>query len=270
MTELAAPYPDHDLAAAELRLATAVAQLVEPTTQRLDRDHPLPGTEAWTLAMADLADRDRLRARLAAALRRRDRPAARRALDALARAVTAQQARTAVDAVLPPLLDQLAAAVESTQGGGGAAAGVHRSPIGLAAAELLADIRRTIRWGELATDGPGWNPDTAVQLRRWVGRAPIWRDRAPGYLLAAADRAEHWVDQTRLLLDPPRRWSLAAPCPDCGARTAHILDDTGQTVRRPAIEFDRTAGTARCLRCPARWTTEAQLRQLARVLAGQD
>lgn len=230
---------------AALRLSVAVDQLTKPDTATLTRVDPLLDDQAGALAHADRLTSRRLRAEHEAHLE-----AAR---NTLARLVAHEQrvaAQRATTAALPCLLEQLRDAVTSTGGGGGASAGVHRSPIGLAAVELLRTIQVEVRsHGELLVD----------DLRAWT----------PGDVAAAADHAEAWVEAARTLLNPPRRWTHPGACPDCGARTATVTDDSGQLVRRPAIEFDRATARARCLRCPARWTTEGQLRQLARVLEQQ-
>ncbi|WP_456107117.1 DUF7340 domain-containing protein [Pseudonocardia thermophila] len=67
-------------------------------------------------------------------------------------------------------------------------------------------------------------------------------------------------------MTPPRRWAHPGACPACGKSVAYVTDESGQQVRRPALELDRAHAAARCLRCGAVWRGEGQLRSLAAVL----
>jgi hypothetical protein len=254
------PQLQPDLDAARLSLEVAVQQLIQPATEHIDRD-PDPDLAA--------EDRDRdlwLQGEHARALRRRDHAAARRALQRLTdhRRRAADQethrARTARQTELPSLLDQLQAAVESsTSLGGPSGSGPTRSPIGLAAAELLADIAHAVRWGQLAhPDGKELAPTLAEQLREWVARSGYWRTHAAAYLAIAAQRAEQWVAKARAILTPPRTFGLVGECPACHRRTAHVRDDAGEWVRKDAVQVDYATETARCVGygCGAVWPPE--------------
>lgn len=266
MTDDEAP----DLGMAHIRLDAAVQQLIQPTTEHVDR-----ATAEHDPDVADLDAEHRrrtaeLRGRHAALLRAGQRPQATRVLARLIAHEHQARARRTDRAELPSLLDQLRAAVAGTGGSNGApGAGAHRSPIALGAAQLLGDIERTIRWGLTATAGRDPHPDTRAQLRAWAGLAGWWRTDHPAYLLAAAGWAETWVTDARALLNPPRRWSRPGMCPACKATIAHVRDETGELVRRPPLELDRTAVTVRCLACSTRWD-EDKLPLLAAVLEEQD
>lgn len=259
MTEPEQPEPP-DLDAARLRLDVAVQQLVQPSTEKLDRD-PAPDLDDTDQARDLELQRDHARA-----LRNRDHAGARRALERLTdhrRRVHDEhhrRARTIQQTELPSLLDQLEAAVESSSSlGGPSGAGATRSPIGLAAAELLADIRHAVRWGTLAhPDGKPLPPTLRDQLRAWVARAGHWQTEAPHYLAIAAQRAEQWVEKARAILTPPRTFGIAGACPRCGRRTAHVRDDAGDYVRRDAVQVDYATETARCLAhdCDGVWPPE--------------
>ncbi|MFD1238202.1 hypothetical protein ACFQ34_33410, partial [Pseudonocardia benzenivorans] len=176
-----------------------------------------------------------------------DRAAIHRDLRAAGARHRARRATLAADlarttAELPPLLDQLLEAVHSsTSTGGPAGAGAHRSPIGLDAAQLLGDIRRTL--------GARPGDDLAARLRVWAPTDPD----------TAADQAERWVADGRALLNPRRTLEAKAPCPVCGNRHVWALDPaTGERVRRAALQIDYATGSARCIApsCTGYWPRE--------------
>lgn len=246
-------------ATARLQLDVAVAQLVQPSTEKIARADGLLDDQVAAQRADQRAVDAELSSRHARYLRAGHHAQARRTLEQLSdhrRRVTAGRGSEAVTtAVVPCLLVQLRSEIgASSNTGAGGSAGPYRSPIALPATQLYAEIQRQTR-----------APVGALDLRPHVSRWAI----DPHDLTDAAARAETWVEQIRTLLNPPKRWSHPGACPDCGHTTAHVLDPSGDTVRKPAIEFDRQHGRARCLRCPARWTTEAQLHNLARVLDQQ-
>lgn len=256
--------PEHHdpatLGAAQLRLDVAIAQLIQPSTEHIDRSAAAvdPGVRDVDTEHAQHSrDLRRQHARHLAAHRHAQ---ARAVLARLIAHEHRARARRTTQADLPSLLEQLHDAVQSTQGGGGASVGPHRSPIGLAAAELIAAIQRTVR--ARGTD------DLAAALRAWVAQTPHWRTTCPDHLLAMAPVAEAWVTSARTLLNPSRRWTHPGACPNCGQATAHVPSDTGEIVRRPALELDRGTATARCLGCGTTWGPE-RLSLLAAVLEEQ-
>ena len=242
--------PATDDPTAALALQAAKDQLTRPEHVHLDRADPDRDDLAAQQLVQDRATDLELRCRHTAHLTAGRHAQATRTLTRLRDHRARLSAATSATATTPSLLSQLRDAVTSTQGAGNAARGARRAPIGLAAAELLHTVQRAIR-----SDGA----DLAADVRAW----------APADITAAATLAGAWVEQARVLLHPPRRWTHPGACPDCGHTTASVLDDTGQHVRRPALELDTVTGRARCLCCPARWTTIPQLRQLARVLEQQ-
>ncbi len=257
------------LAAAQGRLAAAVAALLQPTTQPLARVRALDPDVIATNRDADADHAARmhvLRARHAAYGRRKDAAGMRRSLAALIERENAHQAakraRSAGVADLPSLLDQLVDAVSSSQGGGGASAGPHRWIFGVDASELLGSIRRTVSARSTA--------DLAVRLRSWAGLAGHWRTENPDRLLANAFAAESWVAEAHEVLEPRRKMTAVGSCPECLCATTFALDDLGEWVRKPALEIDVRSGWARCTvaGCTAQWSPE-QLPLLAAVLEQQ-
>lgn len=244
-----------------LLLQATVDQLTRPTVVRLHRDIPAPGSDAWQQAHDDreLAT-DRWHAVAAAALAQ-DLTAARSALRDLEVLQRRHAARSAPTVPVPSLLTQLQAEIPNGGDSGHSApgTGATRSPLALSALDLAAAIAATTGFR-----GAPSSPGLVRHVQAWC--ASVSGDRAR--VVAAASAAAGWPDQARAVLTPARRWTAPGQCPDCGKAVAHVEQD-GESVRVPAIEFDREQGTARCRRCPARWDTEAQLHQLAKVLIDQ-
>lgn len=220
------------------RLLRSLAELLNPTRVLLDR--PTRPDEADQLAHAE--QMARLQARHAAYRARRDAAGMRRTLQTLIACEEAHrardEARTAREAVVPSLLDQLRAAVESTAGGGSAARGPHRSPIGLAAAELLGHIARTV----------GRRTTLTEDVHAWALTHPD----------EAADQVQRWVTEALDIVEPPRTLEACGACPRCGER--HVWRcDGDEWVRRAAIRITEHRDPARtyaeCLNpaCDGRW-----------------
>jgi hypothetical protein len=293
---------DVDPATAALHLQTVVDELTQPGTVKIARDIPQPGTTAWQLVADDKALEEDLHGQLAesvALARHGDQKMmaadeqyrrgaddldpdlivkargladeARRAYDqATEQAERAHEglhqldarrtARTATSAPVPSLLHQLLDEIpNSSNAAGGPSSGGSRSPLALAALDVAQEIARTVG---------GWVgvhlPD---QVRAWAAFEALQHLR-PEQVAERAQRAAPWPDRIRAVLTPEKRWTAAGKCPDCNNDTAWT-DQDGERVRRPAIEFDRAKGRARCLRCPARWETETELRSLEKVLRAQ-
>lgn len=284
-----------DPAALQLRLHLAVDQLLQPATEQLDRDCPDPFaapeppdtehqalTAAWARCTTTLTRLSGLPADAwppdgpsAPARALRDSLAATyRTVQALTARIEARtRARAARTAPIAPLLDQLIDEIPASGGSGGApSAGAHRSILALPAAELVADIERTVRWGRRAhSDGRPLATTLRDQIRAWATRSGHWRTTAPTYLLHATIRAETWVTTGRTLLNPIRRLTPRGACPACGRTIAHVRDDAGDTVRRPALEVvvgSDGRSYARCLSCGTHWPPE-RLQLLADVLEHQ-
>lgn len=257
MTDQHDTAPQLDPFTAGIQLQVAVEQLTQPGTVNLDRDIPLPGTDAWQL-MADDRDLEAdLRHRIDTAPDREQRGAAVRNLLLLQHR---RAARTAPASTLPPLLEQLHDAVHSSTstGGGPAKAAAHRSPIGLDAAALLADVQRT-------TGAGNTTPAVLIRaVREWAGQLTA---DDPEPLVTAAEKAQRWADTGYELLNPSRRLDLVNACPACGKRRADTEKD-GEIVQRAALELNLTTKTVRCLCCRELWR-EHQLDLLRRVLDQQ-
>ncbi|QJY46668.1 DUF7340 domain-containing protein [Pseudonocardia broussonetiae] len=254
--EQAAPV---DVDAAHLALDAAITQLVQPSTEKVDRADGLIDSQVAQQRAEERATTAELQRRLAghraAGQQMQAHLVMRQLRDHRRRVVKRRTNGRATTAVVPSLLVQLRSEIgASSNTGAGGSAGPYRSIIAIPATELHAEIQRT-------THAPRGALDLRPHVTRWAATTTD--------LVHAATKASAWVEQIRTLLNPPKRWHHPGACPDCGQATAHVVDTSGDLVRRPAIEFDRDRGRARCLRCPAHWDTEAQLHQLARVLVEQ-
>ena len=239
------------------RLTVAVAALCDPVTVRVDRlaltDSDRDAIRATNAqARSDHDERMAvLRARHAAYSTRRDAAGMRRTLAAIIERETAHRAaieqRRIAEAVVPSLLDRLMEAVHGSGGSNGASgAGAHRSPIGLAAAELLAEIRRCTSWRPDQLDDDGRPITLSFTVRAW---AAIHPDD-----LFTVELVEMWVATGRAIIEPPRMAEARAACPNCGTRHVYVVED-GERVRRAAISINLSAGYAKWLSpsCGTTW-----------------
>lgn len=250
------PQEEPDLPAA-LRLSVAVDQLVQPGLTRLDRDQ-----QAAAAALAQL-DGDHLHHIRTLRQRHAQRPradhAGRRRLigQMTAAGHRHRRDRHRLAAGLPTdtaptlsLIEQLLAAVHGTGGSNGApGAGVHRSPIGLAAAHVL------------------WATGTTLDPYIGIGTRLGCHDgaRLAEYLLAWAAEpvhadqdarlAEQWVSAAREVLTPPRRFVLTWPCPWCHTERTWTRNEDGKPVQQAALQVDYVTGVIRCTApsCTAHW-----------------
>jgi hypothetical protein len=258
--------PDHTQL--QLRIDVAIAQLVQPGVATIERDQPDQSPAARELLADEAAEIADLQRRHAAHLKARRHGQATRTLarliDARRRAAAADAGRSARRAHTPSLLEQLLDALPGSANTDHSApgTGAHRAALALNVLDLIHSMQRAV--------GNRDHTHLAQDLRAWAARSGEWRTSNVTYLEHAASWAETWVTTGRSLLDPPRRWSLPAACPQCGHAIAYVRDDSNEIVRRPALELDRTTGEARCLThgCGARWAPE-QLLFLARLLEQQ-
>ena len=82
-------------------------------------------------------------------------------------------------------------------------------------------------------------------------------------ILECASTIEGWVVEARQIIDPPRRMSVAAPCPECGKSVVYRPDSGGDVVRQPALQIG--ADGCQCQHCRTMWHPESY-RLLAKVL----
>lgn len=264
MPEQHAPEPtdEQDPATAQTALHEAIEQLTAP--ERVDVDRT-PATTEDAVAAAALDDEDQaalehLIDALRDAFDAGDATRTRAILPRLARLLDRSLARRATVAYQPPMVEQLADAVENSRDRN-AGAGRSGSLLNLAALALLADIDAT------TATIPG---DRCRRLRAWAARSGHWRATDPAYLLDTAVKAQRWLTDAGAILDPELRWTHPGRCPECGTAVVHLPSPDGDaTVRHPALELHRGELRVTCRACPARWEGQQQLLILGRVLLDQ-
>jgi hypothetical protein len=99
-------------------------------------------------------------------------------------------------------------------------------------------------------------------FRAIPGHAAGWTDVAE--LAALARSLTTVANLIRAVLDPPRRYHVAAACPACGVRMVLRPDAYGDHVLTPTLVVDGTEGCT-CLACGQTWPPE-RLEHLALVL----
>jgi hypothetical protein len=169
------------------------------------------------------------------------------------------------------LLEILAAARTTMIGTGGGGVSAHeRSALNIAAVELHAAVQRRIRGWALAAEVPRHWQLTAGQPINWTNPTQLLRAWHTRVLSDSrfddrpyASTLRGWINTiTDLILDPPRRWTIAAPCPLCGQR--YILDADGHQVDSlSVVERDPAdASQVICRSCAAVWPGIGGARQL--------
>jgi hypothetical protein len=167
------------------------------------------------------------------------------------------------------LLDQVAEAVMPGMENTGGHSGGSKPPASLNALALLADIRTEVRQCCRGHDHPA-HATLVHQVWEWVNHAEDWQHTHPEYVVWAADHANRWVTQARLLLDPPPKFPLRGKaCPVCGVDTVLVWsDEENDDVRRPALSIDPDRVEAVCANCGQTWGLEIWA-QLAAALEQQ-
>lgn len=152
---------------------------------------------------------------------------------------------------VPPLLQQLRRAVESSKTSGGGPSKSAPIPISADAHDLLTSITdRAARMAELWQARPDSN-SIEDRLRAVVTLAGQSTDleAVHGVRLPLAK----WVASIKALFDPPKRLYLAAPCPRCEVSMVWRRDESiGESVQQPALQVDGKEG-CNCLSCGAHW-----------------
>lgn len=224
-------------------LAQSIAELTQPTTHDLNRVPP----NDTARAEMERAERKALLEQMDA-LREREMHLA---IDQLLRRHGADLVgRNTSTASTPSLLDQLAEAVQGSGGSNGAGgAGAYRSAIGLAAAGLLAEIRRAAGSGLPAA---GQGPALRDGAHRITDTSPV------GYRVECT---QHTASPCRYHLGDTERGSYW--CRDCGwSWWQHTEAPLAVTLRtwlpvdedQAAIDAARWVAQAKAIVEPPRWS----------------
>lgn len=174
-----------------------------------------------------------------------------------------------VRSALPPLLDQLVEATESSSSRGGAARSRQTAPASLDVLGLLCTIDRWVAEGLRSVGYRGrLDSGRSVLVRTWASHAAQWRAVDRDYLYASVGEVRRWVTRAENILtpDPQTIETKAQPCPRCGERTAMVhSDELGERVQRPSLYLDKGLMTVFCRCCSMKWPP-SMLDFLSRVL----
>ncbi len=99
-------------------------------------------------------------------------------------------------------------------------------------------------------------------IRSVSSHVAMWTDVEA--LMRVYDRLVYVADVIRAIIDPPRRYHIAAACPACDSRMAIRRDSAGDLIQVPALTVNGVDGCV-CLACGATWPP-GQLEHLALVL----
>jgi hypothetical protein len=163
---------------------------------------------------------------------------------------------------LPPRYTQLHQAIATTRAGLHSNSFESRTPVGLAALELLHQIDSEVtkihpppgKW-------PGW---TLYRLHAIPQRK--WRPQDTNNIHQHAATLENYTQRIDNLFDPPTLIPLSKPCPTCGNTTIWKTLN-GELIRQSALQL--TTEQCRCQHCGTTWTKD-QYGVLGRLLNSQE
>ena len=164
------------------------------------------------------------------------------------RTLIARDDGTTEPAWADPLLDQLRDYVAGAQGTGNGSHARSMPPVVLDAVDLSDQITRTVR--EWTTQLIGTTTSRLASIEELA-----WRPQDVPWLQDRTAELTWWAARIRELLDPPRRWTLPAPCPQCDTTTVYRQDSAGETVRQPALQIG--AHGCECQKCRTYWPPES-------------
>ncbi|RJU01991.1 hypothetical protein D6T65_05060 [Arthrobacter frigidicola] len=148
--------------------------------------------------------------------------------------------------MVPGLIAQLRESAAGGQSGGsGGSAQNARSPIAVGMWSLLNEITiaaegESIRLRMGIYDGPERN------IRAWANAA----QQFPHEVEKCLAQTDKWIEQINELLNPPRRWEINHPCPNCQERFV-IRQVDGEPTKTAALTV--TKDEAACRACNATW-----------------
>lgn len=160
--------------------------------------------------------------------------------------------------------DQLAASLDTPKATGRTMKGGSQPPIWVDAADLKREIDQAITewWPYCADLGATRTSSTTVAtLHALVDHK--WQPDAADGLDRIAEKLAKFATAIDRLFDPPKRVSLAAPCPECDKVTVYRPDSCGDWVRRPALQIGE--GECECLACGKTWD-RSEFRWLATLI----
>jgi len=159
--------------------------------------------------------------------------------------------------------------------GGAGAASREKSPLNVGAADLYDRLAGVIA-GLHKADSYAL-PET--NLRQWmIGYLNQWRagNLSHGSMRRRIGEVQSWVQQIRDLLDPPFRYPINRPCPNCGEQWAEVYrPDNPSEVERELVlncveREDPEDSYIMCSACSAVWAGVYEARMLSIALDAGD
>ena len=148
--------------------------------------------------------------------------------------------------MVPGLISQLRQSSQGGIGGGGSSPQNTRTPLAVGIWNLLNDIAATSSDNLTRLTRKRANRSTEDNLQAWANAA----QQFPHEVEKLLKLTDQWINQIDELLNPPRRWELAHPCPNCGERYVIRESDDGPAKSATLIV---SAKQAQCRACEATW-----------------
>lgn len=150
-----------------------------------------------------------------------------------------------------PLYTQLEAYIAGAQGTSNGSHARSMPPLVIDAVDLTTDIETTL--GVWITHLHLPAEATPLHILEAL-QDTTWRPQDIPAITTLTRHIDRWTHTTRTLLDPPRRWTIPAPCPACQTATVYRKDSGGDTVRQPALQV--TADGCTCQNCKTSWSPQ--------------
>lgn len=166
------------------------------------------------------------------------------------------------EAVVPSLLYQLKSSISTGNERTGRIKGKGSYPLVMAvhAFDVLRGIEVIVsKWGY---------GDTYTRIRSMATQICSYPIERISEVRSVAWYLETWVIQIKNLLDPPRQYNIAAPCPQCGERVVRVYHTAdNEYIFHPALRITTVNGVSECTcqACDTVWP-ETHFVLLAQVL----
>ena len=159
---------------------------------------------------------------------------------------------------------QLSVSLDTPKATGRTMKGGSQPPIWVDATDLKQSIDTTILgWWPHCQDLGATRSAATIEATLHGIVDHTWRPDDVAGLVHMARSIASFAVKIDKLFDPPKRLTLAASCPACGANTVYRPDSAGETVRQPALQL--SADGCVCQACRHMWAPE-YFAHLARTL----
>lgn len=158
--------------------------------------------------------------------------------------------------MVPGLIQQLRESAKGGQSGGsGGSAQNARSPLAIGMWNLLNEIGGAVSDHYMRVTRQRPTGSVEGMLAGWARGA----QQFPTEVERCLGLTDRWIAQIGELLNPPRRWEIAGPCPNCAERFIIRVAD-GEQTKAAALIVSKVE--AQCRACDARWMP-AEFHELA-------